>query len=84
MIAIFFGVVIGESMSIYDLDQEMRIRRQIAFVYGHFQGDITIRTLLESLSEWGIVIDNFGTIWSRPSTTVIPQIRWVVEHPRCD
>ena len=32
-------------------EQELIIQRQIAFASGLFQGDITIRTLLESLAE---------------------------------
>ena len=56
-------------MPIPDLDQEKdlqeqesRINRQIAFASGLFQGDITIRTLLESLAEAVIIVDNSGTI----------------------
>ena len=56
-------------MSTPDLDQEkasqeqeLRIQRQIAFASGLFQGDVTIRTLLESLAEGIVVIDNSGTI----------------------
>jgi len=52
-----------------DLEQEkasqelkLRILRQIAFAAGVFQGDITIRTLLESLAEGIVIIDNSGTI----------------------
>ena len=41
---------------------ELRIQRQIAFASGLFQGDITIRTLLESLAEGVVIIDNSGTI----------------------
>ena len=43
-------------------EQELRIQRQIAFASGLFQGDITIRTLLESLAEGVVIIDNSGTI----------------------
>ena len=32
-------------------EENLRIRQQIAFASGIFQGDITIRTLLESLAE---------------------------------
>jgi PAS domain S-box-containing protein len=56
-------------MSKSDLDQkktrqeeELRIQRQIAFASGLFQGDVTIRTLLESLIEGVVIIDNSGTI----------------------
>ena len=44
------------------LEQELRIRQQIAFAAGVFQEDITIRTLLESLAEGIVIIDNSGTI----------------------
>jgi PAS domain S-box-containing protein len=44
------------------LTQELQIQRQIAFASGLFQGDITIRTLLESLAEGVIIIDKSGTI----------------------
>ena len=37
-------------------DEELRVRQQIAFASGLFQGDITIRTVLESLAE-GVVRD---------------------------
>jgi PAS domain S-box-containing protein len=43
-------------------EQELKIQRQIAFASGLFQGDVTIRTLLESLTEGVIIIDNSGTI----------------------
>jgi len=43
-------------------EQEIRIQRQIAFASGLFQGDVTIRTLLESLTEGVVIIDNSGTI----------------------
>jgi PAS domain S-box-containing protein len=52
-----------------DIDQKMahledqsRIMRQVAFASGLFQGDITIRTLLESLAEGVVIIDDAGTI----------------------
>jgi len=44
------------------LEQELRIQRQIAFASGLFQGDVTVRTLLESLAEGVVIIDNTGTI----------------------
>jgi len=44
------------------LEQELRIQRQIAFASGLFQGDVTIRTLLESLTEGVVIIDNTGII----------------------
>jgi PAS domain S-box-containing protein len=43
-------------------DQELKIQRQIAFASGLFQGDVTVRTLLESLAEGVVIIDNSGTI----------------------
>jgi PAS domain-containing protein len=43
-------------------EQELRIQRQIAFASDLFQGDVTIRTLLESLAEGVVIIDNSGTI----------------------
>ncbi|ABQ27534.1 PAS domain S-box protein [Geotalea uraniireducens] len=56
-------------MSTPDLDkekarqeQELRIQRQIAFASGLFQGDVTVRTLLESLAEGIVIIDNSGTV----------------------
>jgi PAS domain S-box-containing protein len=42
--------------------QELGVQRQIAFASGLFQGDITIRTLLESLAEGVVIIDSRGTI----------------------
>lgn len=44
------------------LENELRINRQIAFASGLFQGDVTIRTLLESLAEGVVIIDDSGTI----------------------
>jgi PAS domain S-box-containing protein len=43
-------------------EQESRIQRQVAFASGLFQGDVTIRTFLESLAEGVVIIDNLGTI----------------------
>jgi len=43
-------------------EQESRIQRQVAFASGLFQGDITIRTFLESLAEGVVIIDSQGTI----------------------
>ena len=43
-------------------EQDLRIQRQIAFASGLFQGDVTVRTLLESLAEGVVIIDNSGTI----------------------
>jgi len=56
-------------MSVSDLDQEkarrerdLRIQRQIAFASGLFQGDVTVRTLLESVAEGVVIVDTSGTI----------------------
>jgi PAS domain S-box-containing protein len=38
------------------------IQSRVAFASGLFQGDVTIRTILESLAEGVVIIDNFGTI----------------------
>jgi PAS domain S-box-containing protein len=43
-------------------EQDLRILRQISFASGLFQGDVTVRTLLESLAEGVVIIDNSGTI----------------------
>ncbi len=43
-------------------EQELRIQRQIAFASGLFQGDVTVRTLLESIAEGVVIIDSSGTI----------------------
>lgn len=43
-------------------EAELKVRQQIAFTSGLFHGDITIRTLLESLAEGVVIIDNSGTI----------------------
>jgi PAS domain S-box-containing protein len=45
-----------------DLERELRIQRQIAFAAGVFQEDVTIRTLLESIAEGVVIVDNTGTI----------------------
>jgi PAS domain S-box-containing protein len=42
--------------------RELQIQRQIAFVAGLFQGDATVRTLLESLAEGVVVINCFGIV----------------------
>jgi PAS domain S-box-containing protein len=44
------------------IKQELRIQRQIGFVAGLFQEDVTTRTLLESLAEGCVIIDTTGTI----------------------
>ena len=43
-------------------ERELRIQRQIAFASGLFQGEVTVRTLLESLAEGIVIIDGSGTI----------------------
>jgi PAS domain S-box-containing protein len=43
-------------------ERELRIQRQISFASGLFEGDVSIRTLLESLIEGVVVIDDSGTI----------------------
>src|SRR4051794_14894798 len=43
-------------------EQKARVQQQLAFVSGIFQGDVTIHSLLESLAEGVVVIDNSGTI----------------------
>ena len=43
-------------------ENELNIQRQIAFASGIFQGDVTVRTLLESLAEGVVIIDKSGTI----------------------
>jgi len=56
-------------MSIPDLEEEdarvereLRINRQIALASGLFQDDVTVRTILESLAEGVVIIDNSGTV----------------------
>jgi len=55
-------------MSSSDMDREkkrldeLKILRQIAFASGVFQDDITTRTILESLAEGAVIMDNSGTI----------------------
>ena len=56
-------------MSIPDLEEEdarvereLRINRQIALASGLFQDDVPVRTILESLAEGVVIIDNTGTI----------------------
>lgn len=44
------------------LEQEPNIHRQIAFVSGLFQGDVTVSTLLESLNRGVVIIDKSLTI----------------------
>ncbi|MBE0597651.1 MAG: PAS domain S-box protein [Desulfuromonadales bacterium] len=44
------------------LERELRIQRQIAFASGLFQDDVSVRTLLESLAEGVVIIENSGTI----------------------
>ena len=42
--------------------QELGVQQQVAFASGLFHGDITIRTILESLAEGVVIIDIRGTI----------------------
>ncbi|MCO6452550.1 MAG: PAS domain-containing sensor histidine kinase [Caldilineales bacterium] len=44
------------------LEQELQTQKKIAFAAGIFQGDVTVRTLLEALAEGVIVCDQGGTI----------------------
>ena len=44
------------------LQRELDKQQRIAYVAGLFQGDVTIRTLFESLGEGVIVVDMYGTI----------------------
>lgn len=41
---------------------DLNVQRQVAFAEDLFQGDVTIRTLLESLAEGAVIIDNTATI----------------------
>ena len=43
-------------------ERESGIQSRVAFASGLFQGDVTIRTILESLAEGVVIIDRFGTI----------------------
>ena len=43
-------------------EQELKTLRHIAFASGIFKEDVTVRTLLESLPEGVVIIDNSGTI----------------------
>ena len=45
-----------------DQEERSRIMRLVAFASGLFHGDITIKTLLESLAEGVVIIDASGTI----------------------
>ena len=44
------------------IGRELKIQRQIAFVSGMFQADVTVHTILESLAEGVVIIDDSGTI----------------------
>ena len=44
------------------LKSDLNVQRQVAFAEDLFLGDVTIRTLLESLAEGVVVIDNAATI----------------------
>jgi PAS domain S-box-containing protein len=43
-------------------DQDLSVWQQIAFASGLFQGDVTVRTLLESLAEGLVIINHSGFI----------------------
>jgi PAS domain S-box-containing protein len=60
-------------------EQELRIHRLIAFASGLFQGDVTISTLLESLAEGVVIIDNTGTI-----LLVNPRAERIFDYPQGD
>jgi PAS domain S-box-containing protein len=47
---------------ITDPKSDLNVQRQMAFAADLFQGDVTIRTLLESLAEGVVIIDNTATI----------------------
>ena len=47
---------------IIQLEQELNTQREVAFAAGIFQGDVTVRTLLESLAEGVIICDQGGRI----------------------
>jgi len=56
-------------MTVLDPEQEkarqeadFRVRHRIAYASGLFQGDVTMRTLLESLAEGVVIVDGTGTI----------------------
>lgn len=50
------------SKEISDLKEELSIQRRVAFAEGLFQGDVTLRTFLESLAEGVVIIDTTGAI----------------------
>ncbi len=50
------------SEEIITLRRELEIQRRVAYAEGLFQGDVTIRTMLEALAEGVVIIDNIGTI----------------------
>jgi PAS domain S-box-containing protein len=53
---------VGLEEEISNLKRELEIQGRVAFAAGLFQGDITIRTMLESLAEAVVIIDDTGTI----------------------
>lgn len=44
------------------LEQKLALQQRISYAAGLFQGDVTVRTLLESLTEGIIVVDHMGAI----------------------
>lgn len=46
----------------YNLEREFNLQQQIAFASGLFQGNATVRTLLESLVGGIVIVNNSGTI----------------------
>ncbi len=47
---------------IQDLEQQLALQRRISFAAGLFQGNVTVRTLIESFAEAFLVVDESGTI----------------------
>jgi PAS domain S-box-containing protein len=45
-----------------ELEEALALQKRVAFAAGLFQGDVTVRTLLESLAEGVVVIDSTGTV----------------------
>ncbi len=50
------------SKEIIGLQEDLEIQRRVAFAAGIFQGDVTVRTLFDSLAEGVIIIDTTTTI----------------------
>ena len=56
------GELLAPSNKITDFKYDPNVQRRVAFATDLFQGDVTIRTLLESLAEGVVIIDNTATI----------------------